>query len=310
MDPRVAYLSPMPPARRPASRRTRRRCSRACDRIGYTPGEAQAPAVLADRAQARGRRSRGTRWACTTWATTSSSTATSTGLAIRTPGLVVIHDLALDDFVRGMVATGEPLGHQAMREGLLHAPRLHGFEEAERNEPLRVPYVAHAAPERAGHRRPLAVRRALPARVRLQHADLRRAAPGRRDRAGRPQRPSAARPVDPRVARVDGDADAVVVAGDQNEAKLIDACSRRSVHLPEDVHLALVGRRIPGYDLGRRRAGERARRPRVVHTDVIDEDFLGLAVRRRRRGGPALPAPRRGERLARRARCSAAAPRS
>ena len=87
-------------------------------------------------------------------------------LAIRTPGLLVIHDLALDDFVMGMVATAQPFGHQAMREGLLLAPRLHGFE-AERNDPLRVPYVAHAARNARDHRA-LAVRRTLPARVRLQ----------------------------------------------------------------------------------------------------------------------------------------------
>ena len=65
--------------------------------------------------------------------------------AVQTPGLVVIHDLALDDFVRGMIAVGDPLGHQAMREGLLNAPKLEGFEDAERNEPLRIPFVAHVA---------------------------------------------------------------------------------------------------------------------------------------------------------------------
>ena len=65
--------------------------------------------------------------------------------AIQTPGLVVIHDLALDDFVRGMIAAGDPLGHQAMREGHANAPRLESFPDAVRNEPLRVPFVAHAA---------------------------------------------------------------------------------------------------------------------------------------------------------------------
>jgi hypothetical protein len=69
--------------------------------------------------------------------------------AIQTPGLVVIHDLALDDFVRGMIAAGDPLGHQAMREGLANAHRLESFPEAMTNEPLRAPFVAHAA-RRAG----------------------------------------------------------------------------------------------------------------------------------------------------------------
>src|SRR5919197_308437 len=37
--------------------------------------------------------------------------------AIQSPGLVVIHDLAVDDFVRGMIAAGDPPGHQALPEG-------------------------------------------------------------------------------------------------------------------------------------------------------------------------------------------------
>ena len=52
----------------------------------------------------------------------------------------MIHDLALDDFVRGHDGDGDPLGLLAAARGrLLLAPRLHGFEDAERNEPLRVP---------------------------------------------------------------------------------------------------------------------------------------------------------------------------
>jgi hypothetical protein len=86
--------------------------------------------------------------------------------AIQTPGLVVIHDLALDDFVRGMIAAGDPLGHQAMRECLANAHRLESFPEAMTNEPLRAPFASRAAARRAGDRRALAVRRALPARVR------------------------------------------------------------------------------------------------------------------------------------------------
>lgn len=38
--------------------------------------------------------------------------------AIATPGLVVLHDLALDDFVRGLIAAGDHLGFAAAREAL------------------------------------------------------------------------------------------------------------------------------------------------------------------------------------------------
>src|SRR4030095_10624057 len=41
----------------------------------------------------------------------------------------------------------------------------------------------------------------------------------------------------------------VGVYGDQNAAKLIDVVLEAMVHLPQDVHLALVGRRIPGYEV-------------------------------------------------------------
>ena len=41
----------------------------------------------------------------------------------------------------------------------------------------------------------------------------------------------------------------VGVFGDQNEAKLIDLVLAAVAALPADVHVALVGRRIEGYDL-------------------------------------------------------------
>jgi glycosyltransferase involved in cell wall biosynthesis len=66
----------------------------------------------------------------------------------------------------------------------------------------------------------------------------------------------------------------VGVFGDQNAAKLIDVVLAAAALLPQDVHVALVGRRIEGYDLD---AVVRASGlgPRVhVHTDVSDDDFL------------------------------------
>jgi hypothetical protein len=143
MDPRVAWLSPMPPARSGIATYSQA-VLEGLERIGYTPTQHKIQPYWPIKHQ---------HWATVPWHTMGVYHLGNNlefhgdiyDLAIRTPGLLVIHDLALDDFVMGMVATAQPFGHQALREGLLLAPRLHGFEEAERNEPLRVPYVAHAA---------------------------------------------------------------------------------------------------------------------------------------------------------------------
>ena len=194
--------------------------------------------------------------------------------AIQTPGLVVIHDLALDDFVRGMIVAGDPLGHQAMREGLANAPKLAAFEEARLSEPLRVPFVAHVV-RRArgivahspfverylrafGCRTPVFV---APHPVVEHERDVRRAE-ARRDamRAG----------LDTMGMRK-----LVGVLGDLNAAKLIDLVLAAVSTLPEDVHVVLVGRRIEGYDVDAvvRASGLGARVSLLP--DVSDEDFLG-----------------------------------
>jgi glycosyltransferase involved in cell wall biosynthesis len=194
-------------------------------------------------------------------------------LAIRTPGLLVIHDLALDDFVMGMVATAQPFGHQAMREGLLLAPRLHGFEEAERNEPLRVPYVAHAARNARGIvvHSPFAERylRAFGCKTPIFVAPhpVVESQPHVRKAEG------AARVIRGSLESM-GMRTLVGVYGDQNAAKLIDVVVEAMVHLPQDVHLALVGRRIPGYDVEPLVQGSGLGARVSIHTDVSDEDFL------------------------------------
>ena len=69
----------------------------------------------------------------------------------------------------------------------------------------------------------------------------------------------------------------VGVYGDQNAAKLIDVVVEAMVHLPQDVHLALVGRRIPGTTSSRwcvERLGARV----SIHTDVSDEDFAWMCA--------------------------------
>src|SRR5439155_11607054 len=58
---------------------------------------------------------------------------------VQTPGLVVLHDVALDDFVRGMLAVGDPLGPQAWREAV-PLRRTLSSRDALANEPLSVPW--------------------------------------------------------------------------------------------------------------------------------------------------------------------------
>jgi glycosyltransferase involved in cell wall biosynthesis len=67
----------------------------------------------------------------------------------------------------------------------------------------------------------------------------------------------------------------IVAAGDMNEAKLLDRVLAAAARLPEDVHVALVGRRIEGYDVDAvvRESGIGARV--WLHPDVTDQDFLG-----------------------------------
>jgi glycosyltransferase involved in cell wall biosynthesis len=193
--------------------------------------------------------------------------------AIQTPGLVVIHDLALDDFVRGLVAAGDPLGHQAAREAMLNAPRLAGFEEAERNEPLRIPYVAHAARRARGIivHSPFAERylRAFGCRTPVYVAPHPVVESEGAVRAAERRRAVLRASLEPMGMR-----SLVLVAGDLNAAKLIDRVLAAVARLPKDVHLALVGRRIEGYDVEAEIRGSGLGARVTLRTDVTDEDFL------------------------------------
>jgi glycosyltransferase involved in cell wall biosynthesis len=194
-------------------------------------------------------------------------------LASLQPGLVVLHDLGLDDLVRALVASGDPLGYRAGREALLRSERM-TLPEALTNEPLRWPWCAHVARaargvivhsefcrrylEDFGCRTPVFV---VPHPIVESEADVRRAA-----RLGPALR-----------ARLHlGDRDVLVVApGDLNEAKQLDVIVDAVGRLDERVHLALVGRRIPTWDPESVvRASGLGRRVSLA-TDVSDEEFLG-----------------------------------
>ena len=82
--------------------------------------------------------------------------------------------------------------------------------------------------------------------------------------------PSLRAPLAARGARI-----VVVAPGDLNEAKRLDAVMAAVRQLPEDVHLALVGRRIKGYDIDRVVAASGLGARVTLAPDVSDADFLG-----------------------------------
>jgi glycosyltransferase involved in cell wall biosynthesis len=192
-------------------------------------------------------------------------------LASLRDGVVVLHDLGLDDLVRGLVDRGDPLGYRAAREALVGADRL-TLPEALTNEPLAWPWCAHIARiaksvivhsafckrylEDLGCRTPMFV---VPHPPVEREADLRRAAqhaPAIRARLGL------------------RDEDVLVVgAGDLNPAKQLEALVAALAHLDERVHLALVGRRIPTFDADALLRGSVLGSRVTLATDVSDEAF-------------------------------------
>ncbi len=196
-------------------------------------------------------------------------------LASSHPGLVVLHDLGLDDLVRGLVSAGDPLGYRAWREASARAGRL-SLPEASLSEPLRRPWCAdlvrHARGvivhsdfcrrylEDLGCRTPIFV---VPHPPVERRSDLRSAEP-----LGRALR-----------ARIGlGPDDVLVVApGDLNPAKQLDAVLAAVARIEgaPAVHVALVGRGIPGYDAGEVVAQSGLANRVTLAPDVSDEEFRG-----------------------------------
>lgn len=189
-------------------------------------------------------------------------------LAVRHPGLVVLHDLALDDLAAGLESLDDPLAAPTRAEARAAAPRLrHGDLHLER--PLEIPWCAHLvrrsrgvivhAPfgrrylEAFGCRTPVFV---------VPHAPVPEVAGWRAARAERWVR-----------RRLRGRGPVIGVLGDIGRAKAIDAVLDAVARLEFDFVVAIVGRRIPGFDVGaevrRRRLGYRA----VVEFDVTDATF-------------------------------------
>jgi glycosyltransferase involved in cell wall biosynthesis len=189
------------------------------------------------------------------------------------PGLIVLHDLAMDDFVRGLQTESDPLGYVAQREALDAREQLR-TPEIKANEPLRTPWVAAVARrargivvhsafcrrylEAFGCQTPIYVVPHPP--VESEGAIARTAERGRRLRA---------------EVQARGGRFLLVAPGDVNQAKRLEVVLTAVASLPSDVHVAVVGRRVSTYDVmpavHTAALGDRLH----LHHDVTDEDFLG-----------------------------------
>jgi glycosyltransferase involved in cell wall biosynthesis len=197
-------------------------------------------------------------------------------LAFASPGLVVLHDLALDGLVRGLEVAGDGHGHDAAREAAALRYRVTDPDIA-RHEPLRVVWcaaVARAARgivvhsefckrylETVGVRTPIFT---VPHPVVEDGASMRRAEPRARELRAT---------LEARGART-----VVVAPGDINEAKCLPALVEAMATLPGDVHAVLVGRRIPGTDIGAAIADHPVGDRVTVQHDVSDDDFRAWLV--------------------------------
>jgi glycosyltransferase involved in cell wall biosynthesis len=192
-------------------------------------------------------------------------------LASLFPGVVVLHDMGYDEFVRDLIARGDPFGYRATAE----ASRLAGeltLPEARIHPPLSRPWPAHLAHrargiivlsefcrrylEDFGCRTPVFV---VPHPPVERGPDLLRAEPaGRRLRA--------------RLGLASEDVLLLAPPGDLSRAKQLDVILASAERLGPGVHVAIVGRLV-GYDIDSvvRSCTLGAR----VHlaTDVTDDEF-------------------------------------
>ncbi|HEX5938552.1 MAG TPA: glycosyltransferase family 4 protein [Actinomycetota bacterium] len=198
------------------------------------------------------------------------------GMAIASPGLTVIHDLAMDGLVWGLQAANDPLGAEAAREALGQR-RPVTDPDAAMHEPLRVVWCAAVARasrgivvhsafckrylEDAGVRTPIFT---VPHPVVEDEGSMRRAETRARELRA---------PLEARGART-----IVVAPGDVNDAKCLPSVLDAVATLPREVHLGVVGRRMPSLDLDAaiadRGVGDRV----TVRYDVPDDDFRAWLV--------------------------------
>ena len=168
-------------------------------------------------------------------------------LALRVPGLVVLHDLSLDGLVQTLIDTGHRLGLPSRNEAEATVRALAPMGTGEEG-PLQVPWCAllvrrsrgvlvHAAfgkryLEKIGSRTPVFV---------APHPPISDLAP---EAAG----PRELRAVRGRLRKL-GDPLLVGTLGNIDRAKGIDAVVEALARLDRRVHLAIVGRTVPWYSV-------------------------------------------------------------
>jgi glycosyltransferase involved in cell wall biosynthesis len=193
-------------------------------------------------------------------------------LASESPGLIVLHDIAIDGFVRELDASGDPLGRQAIREAAARPFRPDDPDVAA-HEPLRVVWCAAIARmargivvhsdfcrrylESTGTRTPVFT---VPHPA-VESADAMRAAEATARELRATLEPQGARRL-------------LVAPGDVNETKQHGAILAALSRLPTDVHLAIVGRPSGSYRIDRLvdRFGVGARV--TLRLGVSDDEFL------------------------------------
>ncbi|HEV8565389.1 MAG TPA: glycosyltransferase family 4 protein [Actinomycetota bacterium] len=191
--------------------------------------------------------------------------------ACQAPGLIVLHDLALDDFVRGLKVSGDPWGFVAEREAALLRPRMTS-PDVLRSQPLRDPWCGHVLRRsrgvivhsefgkryvgELGSRTPVFV---VPHPA-VESDSAMRAAAARRSE------------LRARIGVREGDV-LMVAPGDLNAAKQIEPLLAAVGQLDPRVKAALVGRRIQGYDVEAIVEGAALGARVALLPDVSDDDF-------------------------------------
>jgi glycosyltransferase involved in cell wall biosynthesis len=189
-------------------------------------------------------------------------------LAVRHPGLVMLHDLAIDDLVRWFRDTGDPLGSRATGEA--EPARIRLYETRPDVEgPLETPWCAHL------------LRRARGVIVHSRFAADYVTAIGSRTPVHIVPHPVIAPPRSARRAAYRarktrqklGETFLVGVLGDIGGSKGVEAVLDAVSLMEGGVRVAIVGRRIPGYDIEAAVAASRVADRVTVATDVSERDF-------------------------------------
>ena len=197
-------------------------------------------------------------------------------LAVEQPGVVVLHDLALDDLIRSFVMDGDPLGKQALIEARASGGRV-SREDAAGSQALAVPWCAHVVRRArgvivhsefgrrylfaAGCRTPVYV--APHPVIESEEAIARAREDGRSLRADLERSHGV-----PRFEILVG------VVGDLSSAKGIAAILEALPSIGAAVHLVLVGRTASGWDVMSAVKLRRHRNRVTVARNVSDRQFL------------------------------------